>query len=605
MFIFRWIGKALLLIWKALNLVRQTIANIVLVAVLVALGIWASSYFDAPSVRANTVLVLDLSGKVVEQKPLTPLLGDTLLGTEQHDTDLHDVVETLNAAQKDRSIAGVLLRLDELQSCGVAASRELGSALDRFKQSGKTVWAWGTNFTQAQYGIATHASEIYLHPMGEIEVKGLGSNRLYYGKLLEKLGVNVHVFKAGTYKSFPESFILNAPSKEALDAEKVWLFDAWKTYSTDMERSRGLMPGAINAYIDELPQRVRNAHGDMAQAAINAGLIDGVKTIDETKDYIESRLGKGKKIEANFLPYLHYGSGLNNVAQPDSIAVIVAEGEIQTGPSDIGIIGSKTITDQIQSAIDDSNIKAIVLRVNSPGGSAVASELIRGALELAKKKNKPVVVSMGNIAASGGYWISMGASRVIADPATVTGSIGVFGLAPTFEKSLELAKIGQGGVGTTWLANAGKPTQPLDTRLADILTQNVERTYNNFLGVVSKARGLSINSVHQVAQGRVWTGSQAYKHGLVDELGGMQEAIAAARKLAQLPATAHLVYIGEKPMNLSSMLRQGLDPLKDPFGSIAVPNGIRNEVQQMKDFWNRRLDSQKEILAHSLCGLEN
>ena len=582
MIIFRWIGKALSFIWKALNLVRQTIANIVLVAVLIALGIWTSSYFDAPSVRPNTVLVLDLTGKVVEQKPLTPLLGDTLLGTEQHDTGLHDVVETLNSAQKDRSIAGVLLRLDELQSCGVAASRELGSALDRFKQSGKTVWAWGTNFTQAQYGIATHASEIYLHPMGEIEVKGLGSNRLYYGKLLEKLGVNVHVFKAGTYKSFPESFILNAPSKEALAAEKVWLFDAWKTYSTDMERSRGLMPGAINA-----------------------GLIDGVKTIDETKDYIESRLGKGKKIEANFLPYLHYGSGLNNVAQPDSIAVIVAEGEIQTGPSDIGIIGSKTITDQIQSAIDDSNIKAIVLRVNSPGGSAVASELIRGALELAKKKNKPVVVSMGNIAASGGYWISMGASRVIADPATVTGSIGVFGLAPTFEKSLELAKIGQGGVGTTWLANAGKPTQPLDTRLADILTQNVERTYNNFLEVVSKARGLSINSVHQVAQGRVWTGSQAYKHGLVDELGGMQEAIAAARKLAQLPATAHLVYIGEKPMNLSSMLRQGLDPLKDPFGSIAVPNGIRNEVRQMKDFWNRRLDSQKEILAHSLCGLEN
>ena len=224
---------------------------------------------------------------------------------------------------------------------------------------------------------------------------------------------------------------------------------------------------------------------------------------------------------------------------------------------------------------------------------------------MAKKKNKPVVVSMGNIAASGGYWISMGASRVIADPATVTGSIGVFGLAPTFEKSLELAKIGQGGVGTTWLANAGKPTQPLDSRLADILTQNVERTYNNFLGVVSKARGLSINAVHQVAQGRVWTGSQAYKHGLVDELGGMQEAIAAARKLAQLPTTAHLVYIGEKPMNLSSMIRQGLDPLKDPFGSIAVPNGIRNEVQQMKDFWNRRLDSQKEILAHSLCGLEN
>ena len=605
MFIFRWIGKVISLIWKALNLLRQTIANVILVMAFIALGIWASTFFDGPSLRANTVLVLDLSGRIVEQKPHAPFLGDALLGDERHDTDLHDVIETLKSAQKDRSIAGLLLRLDDLEASGVASSRELGAAIDRFKQSGKTVWAWGTNFTQAQYGIATHASEIYLHPMGEIEVKGLGSNRLYYGELLNKLGVNVHVFKAGAYKSFPESFILNAPSKEALAAEKVWLFDAWKTYATDMEGSRGLMPGAIDAYIEELPQRVRNARGDMAQAAINAGLIDGVKTIEEVKDYIEARLGKGKKIEANFVSYLHYGEGLNHIATPGSIAVIVAEGEIHTGPSDVGIIGSKTLLEQIQTAVDDANIKAIILRVNSPGGSAVASELIRGSLETAKKKGKPVVVSMGNTAASGGYWISMGATRVIADPATITGSIGVFGLAPTFEKSLGLAKIGQGGIGTTWLANAGKPTQPLDPRLADILTQNVERTYNNFLTVVAKARKLTINDVHQVAQGRVWTGSQALKHGLVDELGGMHEAFEAARKLAQLPTSTRLVYVSETPMNLASMVRQSLKPLKDPLGSVKIPQALRNEVTQVKDFWTRRLSTPKEVLAHSLCGVEN
>lgn len=605
MFIFRWIGKVISLIWKALNLLRQTIANVILVMAFIALGIWASTFFDGPSLRANTVLVLDLSGRIVEQKPHAPFLGDALLGDERHDTDLHDVIETLKSAQKDRSIAGLLLRLDDLESSGVASSRELGAAIDRFKQSGKTVWAWGTNFTQAQYGIATHASEIYLHPMGEIEVKGLGSNRLYYGELLNKLGVNVHVFKAGAYKSFPESFILNAPSKEALAAEKVWLFDAWKTYATDMEGSRGLMPGAIDAYIEELPQRVRNARGDMAQAAINAGLIDGVKTIEEVKDYIEARLGKGKKIEANFVSYLHYGEGLNHIATPGSIAVIVAEGEIHTGPSDVGIIGSKTLLEQIQTAVDDANIKAIILRVNSPGGSAVASELIRGSLETAKKKGKPVVVSMGNTAASGGYWISMGATRVIADPATITGSIGVFGLAPTFEKSLDLAKIGQGGIGTTWLANAGKPTQPLDPRLADILTQNVERTYNNFLTVVAKARQLTINDVHQVAQGRVWTGSQALKHGLVDELGGMHEAFEAARKLAQLPASTRLVYVSETPMNLASMVRQSIKPLRDPLGSVKIPQALRNEVSQVKDFWTRRLSTPKEVLAHSLCGVEN
>lgn len=604
MFIFRWIGKALGLLWKALNFVRQTIANIVLVIILIAIGIWSSTLLDTPSVRPNTVLVLDLTGKIVEQKPHTPLLGNALLGSEDNDTDLHDVIETLKTAQNDRSIVGVLLRLDDLQSCGVAASREIGAALDRFKQSGKPVWAWGTNFSQPQYGIATHASEIYLHPMGEIGVKGLGSNRLYYGQLLEKLGVNVHVFKAGAYKSFPESFILNAPSKEALAAEKVWLFDAWKTYSTDMERSRGLMPGAINAYIEELPQRVRSAQGDMALAAINAGLIDGVKTIDETKDYINARLGKGKKIDVNFLSYQHYGEGLNNAVTPGSIAVIVAEGEIQTGVSDVGIIGSKTLTEQIQLASEDSNIKAIIFRINSPGGSAVASELIRGSLELAKMK-KPVIVSMGNTAASGGYWISMGGTRVFADPATITGSIGVFGLAPTFEKSLELAKIGQGGVGTTWLANAGKPTQPLDPRLADILTQNVERTYNNFLTVVSKARKLSSDKVHQVAQGRVWTGAQAAKHGLIDELGGMQEATDAARRLAKLPSNARLVYVSKKQMNLSSMLKQNLTPLMNPLSNAVVPQSIRHDLEQSQNFWALRLQQPKEVLAHSLCHAEN
>ena len=199
----------------------------------------------------------------------------------------------------------------------------------------------------------------------------------------------------------------------------------------------------------------------------------------------------------------------------------------------------------------------------------------------------------------------MGATRVIADPATITGSIGVFGLAPTFEKSLGLAKIGQGGIGTTWLANAGKPTQPLDPRLADILTQNVERTYNNFLSVVAKARKLSINDVHQVAQGRVWTGAQALKHGLVDELGGMQEAFDVARKLAKLPTSARLVYISETPMNLSSMVRQSIKPLKEPLGFVAIPQTLRNEVSQVKDFWTRRLSMPKEVLAHSLCGIDN
>lgn len=602
MFIFRWIGKGLSLIWQTLNFVRQTIANLILIAVILAISIWAWSYFDAPSVRSNTVLVLNLTGKIVEQNPQTPLLGEAIVGKEQQDTDLHEVLHTLKLAQNDRDIVGVLLRLDELQHAGLASSREIGVALDRFKQSGKKVWAWGTNFSQAQYAIATHASEIYLHPMGEIGVKGLGSNRLYYGDLLKKLGVNVHVFKSGAYKSFPESFTSNAPSKEALHAEKVWLFDAWKTYASDMENSRGLMPGVINTYIEELPQRVRAANGDMAQTAINAGLIDGIKTLDETKDYIETHLGKGKKITANFLSYANYSA---NPTMTGSIAVIVAEGEIQTGQSDVGIIGSKTVMEQIQIASDDPHIKAIIFRVNSPGGSAVASELIRRSLELAKQKNKPVIVTMGDMAASGGYWISMGGSHVIASPTTITGSIGVFGLAPTFEKSLQLANIGQGGVTTTWLANASKPAQPLDPRLADILTQNVERTYSNFLNVVAKARHLSTDSVHSIAQGRVWTGSQALKHRLVDQLGGMQEATEVAKRLAKLPSNAELIYLDATPINIGTLIRNSIQPFGNPFSWISMPQVFEQELHQVKDFWKSRLNHPKDVIAHSLCQINN
>lgn len=604
MFIFKWIKKFFSAIdWACLFVLRflwRTIQVAVVIGIVIGLG---ALFKNTSPLPANSVLVLDLKGSIVEQVEPASLPMTLLAGEEPQETALHDVLGALDKAKRDPMIKGVFLKLDKLDRVGLASLKELGRGIDQFKQSGKPVWAWGSHFSQSQYAIASYAREIYMHPMGEVSIKGLSSNRLYYGDLLKSLGVNVHVFKAGAYKSYPETFTNNAPSDVWIEGERTWLNNAWSHLSTDIERSRGLIPGSIKNYIDSLPETVRNNRGDMAQTALNANFIDGLKTYDEMVGFIESKLGKDKSVKAALISYLDYAPEMPVDVAPQSVAIVVADGQILDGESEPGIIGAESINQQLDLIREDPNIKAVVFRINSPGGSAVASEYIRHGLERIKKAGKPVVISMGDVAASGGYWISMGGTKVIASPTTITGSIGVFGLTPTFEKTLSLAKIGQGSVSTTWLAGADKSIRALDPRLEDILTQNVARTYGDFTNLVAKSRKLTVAKVQTVAQGRVWTGEQALQNHLVDRLGYFEDAIAEARQLAKLPATSPVVFFSDASVSLSATLKSSMKRWTSPLSwlnFIQMPTAVRAEQQ----FWSEALQRQRDVYAHSLVNID-
>lgn len=600
MFIFRWIAKIFRAIGTALSYFNKALLYALEIIIVVAVIISVFSMTKSPQVQPNSILVLDLEG-TIKELPSADMGLSPVLANAPSNVSLHELLATLDKASKDPMIDGVLLKLDKLQRVGMASIEEIGKALERYKTSGKPIWAWGTNFTQSQYALASHANEIYMHPMGEVLVKGLASNRLYYGELLNTLGIKVHVFKAGAYKSFPESFVSSKPSKEWIESERFWLTDAWETLSHQIESSRGLMPGFIDQYISSLDSRVVEAGGDLARTALQANLIDGTLTYDQMQKTIASKLNRAENKNLHFVSYTEYKDNLNT--QQGEIAVIIAEGEIQEGQSQSGITGAETLVSLIDQARENPSVKALVLRVNSPGGSAVASELIRHAIETTKSE-KPVIVSMGDLAASGGFWISMGASKVLAASSTITGSIGVFGLAPTFENTLKLAKIGQGTVATTWLANAERLTQPMDPRLETIFTQSVAKTYANFVNIVAQSRKLTPAYVQTVAQGRVWTGSQAAKRKLVDEIGDFQDAIKLARSLAHLDNNAGFVYLIEPNADLGSILKESIGDWISPLGQLGLTEEIRSELKHSQRLLQNEMNAKLfNVYAHSLLEL--
>lgn len=607
MFIFRWLKKFWQLLVNILSWFNKTILIVLEILLIVGVCLLVYTMTSAPKVKNDTVLVLDLEGELQEEAQVQTTLSSSVLG-HIPGTSLHDILQVLDTAAKDPRIEGILLKLDGIDKAGLASLSEIGLALDRFKASGKPVWAWGTNFSQEQYAIAAHANEIYVHPMGQVIVKGLSSSRLYYGDLLKSLGVTIHVFKAGDFKSYPESFTQRTPSYQWIESEQYWLTDAWRHLSGTIENARGLIPGSVNQFINTLPNRIEQTHGNMAQTALNASLIDGVKTYDEMITHMETRLGRHQPKDIHLMSYLDYVSNVPTNISSHNVAVIIAEGEIRDGISEPGIIGAETLVKVIENIGKDPSISAVVLRLNSPGGSAVASELIRHALLQLRQKGKPVVVSMSDVAASGGYWISAGATEIIASETTLTGSIGVFGLAPTFENSLSLAKIGQGRVSTNWLAGADKPTHAMDARLARILNSTVERTYDDFCNIVAQARQLNVKEVQAVAQGRVWTGAQALERKLVDRVGSFNDALARARELGKLPAGSGVIYFGSQPSDMGSWIKGLARQWNNPLGFIStqLPQVVQDDVYGFKTVLETSFkDGQCTVFAHSLVDAQS
>ena len=559
MSLLRYIRRCFSFLWRMLDGGRRIFLNLLFLILLVfiAIGLFAGG---TKKLDDKTALVLDLRGNLVEQQ--TDSARELLLMEAQGDkkdyTQLRDVTAVLDAATKDPKITSVVLLLDEMQNAGLPMLREIATSLDQFKASGKKVVAWGSAFNQKQYYLASHADQIYLHPMGMVELEGFGGYRNYYRDALDKIGITVNLMRVGTYKSFAEPFIANGPSNAASEAEAYLYNDLWATYTHDVERSRKLAAGSIMQSIDTLPDQVKEVKGDLAQLAVKDKFVDGLKTRDELRQLMLKYGAKDDQTKSfRQIDYEDYLARIKPIINPsgNAVGVIVAEGEVSDGIAPAGSIGGLSTANLIRKAREDDHIKAVVLRINSPGGSAFGSELIRRELEITRKAGKPVVVSMGDVAASGGYWMSMSADEVVADATTVTGSIGVFALLPTAEKALDKIGVHSAGTTTTWLRGGYDPTRPIDPRFAELVQQSVNHIYADFTNKAAVARKTTPEKIDEVAQGRVWTGQQAKDRGLIDTLGSYSDAIKSAANRAKITENYSVEYIENEPTGIDRFFR--------------------------------------------------
>ncbi len=548
-------------LWRGLDATRRFVLNLIFLLILIFL-LWGIFGGGIKPLAPKTALVLDLKGELVEEKAgsVRDSLVAGLSGNGRRLIQLRDVLTVLDAAAKDGNIDSVLLLLDEMDGGGLASLREIGAAVERVKAAGKTVVAWGGAYDQKRYLVASHANEVYLHPMGMVMIEGFGRHRNYYRDALDKIGVTVNLMKVGTYKSFAEPFIGNGPSPAAQEADSFLYNALWANYTNEVEKARRLPAGSIAKGIEELPQRMTAANGNAGKVALDWKLIDGLKTRDEVRALMVKR---GAYDEANKtfrqVSFQDYLSRNPPKLLGDAVAVVVAAGDITEGTGGPGMVGGITTANMIRTAREDKQVKALVLRINSPGGSAYGSELIRRELELTRNAGKPVVVSMGDVAASGGYWISMAADEVIADPNTVTGSIGVFAILPTADKVVDKLGIHTAGVTTTWLADAYNPLRPLDPRFGQVVQASINHIYDEFTTKAAIARRTTPEKIDAVGQGRVWTGGQAKERGLVDRLGSYGDALQSAAKRAHLEGKFRVAYTEREESVFARLLeRMGL-----------------------------------------------
>ncbi|MCK5205447.1 MAG: signal peptide peptidase SppA, partial [Desulfobacterales bacterium] len=518
--------------WNSVSALRRFVGNLLFLLLVVFLLVVV--FFDGDEdVPEGVALILSPQGNIVEQKTESVLALDIFGEAAKEETLLKDIIDVIDFAKDDERIEVMVLDLRKMGAVGISKLQAIGAGLERFKSSGKQVFAFGDYYNQRQYYLGAHADKLYLSPMGGVMLHGFGLYRKYYKTALDKLQIQFHVFKVGTYKSALEPFLRDSMSDYAKEANLAWLNILWNYYKIVVTEQRGLDPQDLDDYINNIPGHLAKAGGDAAVMALSLGLVDELKTRDEVREELIELVGKDKdgitfkqiafdKYLSRIRPGLMESNAGNN-----KIGIIVASGIIMDGEQPAGRIGGDTMADLLVRARQDGNVKAVVVRVDSGGGSASASEVISREIELTRRAGKPVFVSMGSIAASGGYWIAAPADQIWATPTTITGSIGIFGAFPTFERSLKSLGITSDGVGTTKLSDAFDPSRPLNDRVAQSMNQMIERGYRRFVQRVAEGRNMQPEAVEKIAQGRVWAGITAKDLGLVDEIGSLQDAVDA------------------------------------------------------------------------------
>jgi protease-4 len=613
------------ILWGAINFTNHLVFNLIMLLVVFAIIAVISAGMSAKSftpLNADTALVLDLDGVLVEQRTVDSI--STALaeaqGSGEREIRLRDVLKAIDAAKEDANISHLVIRTDGFSAAGMASTREIARALQAFKASKKPVYAFANNYEQKQYLLAAQADKVFMDPEGGFLPEGLGRYRLFYREALQdKLSLDVHLFRVGEFKSAAEPYILDAASAESKQADLYWMNDLWQRYLQQVGKARGIAPEAITAAINDLPARLAANGGDLAQWAVKEKWVDGLKTAYEMEEFLveqgvafDDESGTFRQI--GITDYLGHVSS-RRMAKPDqgdTVAVVVAQGEIVDGEQPQGMVGGESTSALIRAAREDEAVKALVLRVDSPGGSVFASEQIRREVELTKAAGKPVVVSMANVAASGGYWISMNADKIYADESTITGSIGIYGLMIRAPRTLEKIGIRSDGVTTTPWAGAFDISRPMDEPTKQVIQSVIERGYSQFISKVAKARKLTPEAVDGNARGRVWSGAQAKEKGLIDGFGGLQDAITDAASRAKLGKDAYKVDYIEQPMspfeqfisNLAGNTEtQGLIRWASPALGLIQQTGMGKQIKTDLQWLDRNRGKPVNAIAHCFCSL--
>jgi protease-4 len=608
-------------IWNAVNFTNHLVFNIimffVLLVIIAAVFAGLSSKSFAP-LHDRTALVLDLEGQLVEQRTADTI--STAIAEAQgegREIQLRDIITVIEAAKTDPKISHLVINTDGFEASGMASVREIAKALQDFKASKKPVYAFANGYEQKQYLLAAQADKVFMDPQGAFMPEGLGRYRLFYREALQdKLGIDVHLFRVGEFKSAAEPYILDAASAESKAADLFWMNDIWQRYLAQVGKARNLDPAQITLAINDMPARLAAVNGDLAQWAIKEKWVDGLKTAYEMEQFLVAE-GVANDREnhtfqqIDFMEYLgHVQSRHIASTNKDAIAIVVAQGEITDGEQPPGTVGGESTSALIRAAREDDSVKALVLRVDSPGGGVFPSEQIRREVALTQAAGKPVVVSMANVAASGGYWISMNADRIYADESTVTGSIGIFGLMFRAPRALEKIGIRSDGVTTTPWGGAFDISRPMDEPARQVIQSVIEHGYAQFIGNVSKARKQTYEQIDANARGRVWSGAQAKEKGLIDAFGGISDAVADAASRAKLKQGAYDVDYIETPMspfeqfleNLSrNSATQGLVRNFAPALALANQTQLGQRVGADLLWLNRNGSKPVNAIAHCFC----
>lgn len=584
---------------KMIRVVRALVSFVFIAfLVLIISGMFADDLQPIPDKGA---LYLAPNGLLVDQRSYIPPLDLLLSGQSSYESEtlVREITEVLQSASNDSRITHLVLDTSYIEGAGIAKLEEISHAIMDFKASGKPIIAVADNYTQTQYFLAAHADHILLNPLGSVMITGFGAYGSYYKEALEKLRVNVHIFRAGVYKNAVEPLIRNNMSTASREETSDIVNRLWGFYSTKIEELRGLDKGSINALANNLHIKIQETDGDFAVLAQREGLVDQLASRNETFDYLNQEIPgtDGVFNSIDMWSYLEHIRRESQMPQPNTnkIAVVVAKGTILDGEQPEGTIGGDTLAGILNGLDIENDVKAVVLRIDSPGGSAFASELIRDAVNKISEENIPVVISMGSYAASGGYWIAAKSDAILALSTSITGSIGVYSMIPTVENSLAALGIYSDGVGSTNIAGIMQLDRPMTDEAKIILQSSVENIYSRFLELVAEGRDTSTADVDRIAKGRVWTGQQALDLGLVDEIGGLDRAIEVAAQLSNVenyeviyPARAlspQEVFLQQLTSGVSLSLGQlGIEKIGLPDSILSSTQTLLDPLKELTEF---------------------